>query len=720
MLLPLRGTSRFIRGGIPRIDWSNPITNGLTGLWLPGLGAPVAGALSSVGPGKASMLNLVTGQTATILNNTTYSDSAPVQFTASSIGRGVNPKFNTYYWVLARSADLYGSAATFGITRRFTNFTLDQTANAFGEVGGISCYLPYIDSNIYWDFPNSSSRIGPFAYTMTNKLENWIFTGGPAGRSVWRDGNRDYKDTTTTTAGSPGSSMFLMNSGAVVQNGYTNMEYYVLASWARQTTDFESESWTLDPLQFLIWPEDDLLAELFGTGFVQPIYAPAGWFDPEFTNRGGFDPLMASTNLGLFDEEQGNNITGLGPSFYDDADSFSTQVVSPGPVSITPGLYNDADSFFTQVVTSLVTLTPGFYSDADSFFTQTVTPGSVSITPSFYSDADSFFTQVVALAPYNLLPPFYSDADTFYTPAVTQAGTNILPGFYSDADSFFTQVVSLPPYNLTPPFFSDADTFNTQVVSSVYALQPAFYNDADSFFTQIVAATYTLSPALYSDADTFNTQVVNSTYSLTPALFSDTDSFYSAIVSQGGIIIAPNIYSDADSYFSPTVTNQNNIAPGFYSDADTFYTQLLTNVNVILPAFYSDADLFYSPIVVSQPVNLSVSFYSDADTFFSQVVASITNLLPQLFGDGDTFYSPNIVTRQELLPSLYSDLDVYYQATLSFNIQNLRPAFFHDIDVFYSPVVYGGDVPRTIVVAPANRTIVSLGGGRTIKWTPIV
>jgi hypothetical protein len=254
----------FIRGGVPSIDWSNPITDGLTGFWLFGLGNFASGAPNTVVPGKAGPLNLVTGLPATTLNSTVYQDAFPMQYTASAIGRGVNPKFATYYWVLGRSADLYGTAASFGITRRFTDLTA-QGANAFGETGAgtISCYLPYSDSNIYWDFPSSASRVGPFAYTMTNKLESWVFTGGPAGRSIWRNGNRDFNNTTTTTAGSPGSSMFIVNKGSA-QGGYSDMEYYVFATWNRQLTNLEGQSWTLDPLQFLRWPEDDIFAEWVG------------------------------------------------------------------------------------------------------------------------------------------------------------------------------------------------------------------------------------------------------------------------------------------------------------------------------------------------------------------------------------------------------------------------------------------------------------------------
>jgi hypothetical protein len=269
----------FIRGGIPRIDWSNPITDGLTGFWLFGLGNFAAGTPNTDVPGQGGPQNLVTGLSSTMRNITVYSDSFPMEFSASAIGRGVNAKFTTLFWVLGRSADLYGTAASFGITRRFTDL-IAQGANAFGDTGGTSCYLPYSDSNIYWDFPNSTSRVGPFAYTMTNKLESWVFTGGPAGRSIWRNGNRDYNDTTTTAAGSPGSSVVTVNKGTG-QGGYSDMEYYIFATWNRQLIDLEGQSWTLDPLQFLRWPEDDLYAEWDGTP-PPPALAPLGWFDPGF------------------------------------------------------------------------------------------------------------------------------------------------------------------------------------------------------------------------------------------------------------------------------------------------------------------------------------------------------------------------------------------------------------------------------------------------------
>jgi hypothetical protein len=473
-------------------------------------------------------------------------------------------------------------------------------------------------------------------------------------------------------------------------------------------------------------------------GVITPVNSPVGWFDPEFTNRGWFDPLMASTNLGLFDEEQGNNITGLGPSlfsdvdtfftptvattlsnltpaFFVDADTFSTQLVSLVPYPLFPSLFSDADTFYVPVATSRITITPGFYSDSDSFFTQTITPGSVSITPSFYSDADSFFTQVVAPAPYNLQPAFYTDADSFFTQIVSQGGITILPSLYSDADSFFTQSIAPGPVVLQPALYSDVDTFNTQVVSSVYALQPAFYNDADSFFTQVVVATYTLTPALYSDADTFNTQIVGLLpYNLVPSVYNDADSYYSPLVSQGGIVLAPNTYSDADNFFSPSIATFNTINPAFYSDADSFYTQVVGSVNSITPQIYVDGDTFYQQVITAGVVNLLASLFSDVDTFYQPVVLSINNLLPETFLDSDVFYSPAIIVPQNLAPGFYSDPEVFYEATLSFSIQGLFPQFFQDPDNFYPHMIYGGDVPRTIIVAPANRTVVSIGDGRTI------
>src|SRR4051794_3982067 len=111
MLLPLLRNPGFIRGGVSRVDLGNPIKKGLTGIWLFGLGVPAtrqsAGAIN----------NLVTGQSAYVLNSgaNTYDDAFPMKLVASSIGRGVNPVFSSYYWNIGLSADLYGASASFGL-----------------------------------------------------------------------------------------------------------------------------------------------------------------------------------------------------------------------------------------------------------------------------------------------------------------------------------------------------------------------------------------------------------------------------------------------------------------------------------------------------------------------------------------------------------------------------------------------------------------------------
>jgi hypothetical protein len=266
----------FIRGGIPDIDWTHPLAEGLTGLWLPGT--------TTVQP----MRNLVTGYPATFWQtDITQVDGVnfPPAYFAGQIGRGLvtaaYPSFpdTGYFWKADASANIYGDNGSFAVCRVLTSTSLSSSAD-FGDGGGLNCHVPYSDGTVYLDFPTQAQRVtGTYPTSLELSQENWLLSGGTTNRLAIVNGTPVINTTSQTTALSPGSATFTLNKGS--QGGRPHQLVQLYATWSRQLNVQEAIAFTLAPLQFLIWPEDYLWAEWSGTP-PPPALAPRGWFDAEY------------------------------------------------------------------------------------------------------------------------------------------------------------------------------------------------------------------------------------------------------------------------------------------------------------------------------------------------------------------------------------------------------------------------------------------------------
>jgi hypothetical protein len=288
MLLPIGGGSKVIRGGTPKIDWSNPITRGLTGIWLFGLSAAGTG-----------LINLVNGRPAPVVG---YTDAGPNKIVGSSIGVGVRNSVGTYYWDLGLAADLYGQSISVGTIHRLNNTSV---ISSFGDsVMGV--LLPYSDLNVYFDLPDNVNGRVSFAHTPTTTIENWLFTSGPGspGKTAWLNGTRKFSGSATSDTGSPSGNFFVGRyQNVALYHTADDIEHYAFATWNRKLSDVEARTFTLNPFSFLIWPED----EIFATQLTVPNqYAPAGWFYPTLVNTALYDPTLVAGAAGWFDAENVN------------------------------------------------------------------------------------------------------------------------------------------------------------------------------------------------------------------------------------------------------------------------------------------------------------------------------------------------------------------------------------------------------------------------------
>jgi len=97
---------------------------------------------------------------------------------------------------------LVGATVTRGQTVLVIRRKVDTTARAsslFGveDSGGAipvtarcGAHVPYSDGTVYWDYGNNTgdNRLSAAGLTFTTNVEKWIFTAGPRGSTIWRDG----------------------------------------------------------------------------------------------------------------------------------------------------------------------------------------------------------------------------------------------------------------------------------------------------------------------------------------------------------------------------------------------------------------------------------------------------------------------------------------------------------------------------------------------------
>ncbi len=239
--------------------------------------------------------------------------------------------------------------------------------------------------------------------------------------------------------------------------------------------------------------------------------------------------LISDTAPGTVASSSGGTYTALSTISGADTIPFSAAAaywttVAPS-ASIDPGAWSAFLAGSNASITTIIheataqTLTATLLADADTFNTDTVTPGAVSITPALYSDTDSFGTATV-VEPQSIYPHFYSDLDSVFSPRVYN--DRITPPLYSDADSFGpdnTGIIGFP-VGLT---YTGVNTTTVAITVAGDQITPVLYSDTDSFGTASVTSVATVAPALYSDTDSFGTVAVTSLYYITASCYSELD-----------------------------------------------------------------------------------------------------------------------------------------------------------------------------------------------------
>lgn len=254
MQLPLRGfRGLFKPSGAPRINWADPLTDGLCAYWL-------------MTPAQGGLLELVHGGR-----------------TAFASGQVV--PFQSLYGAVAKfTAQLAGptlSNAYLGITTKVSMFGHVRCTKsgcvAYGRAANAGHSTPYLDFGAWCENSGNTHFRCSLSDGTTTTVNVASFSD-----SLWHFLGGTYDGTTVVAYGDASVATAGMAIGAnTVRDGGQNFVFGGSRSspgedftgdqlwnglWNRALTSVEKERLRLDPFCFLIWPEDDLFALMVAAG----------------------------------------------------------------------------------------------------------------------------------------------------------------------------------------------------------------------------------------------------------------------------------------------------------------------------------------------------------------------------------------------------------------------------------------------------------------------
>jgi len=155
----------------------------------------------------------------------------------------IKRKFDT----TARASTLFGVEGTAGI----------------GPESRCGAHVPYSDGTVYWDYGGSGApnRLTYGGYTITTNVEKWVFTAGPQGSAIWKDGIKLASQSTAlfrvvTTPGVFNVGTMLLNAGNGLgaHGGGDLVEFNFVMFIADQWSDDKIEWWMAEPYAMFYEP----------------------------------------------------------------------------------------------------------------------------------------------------------------------------------------------------------------------------------------------------------------------------------------------------------------------------------------------------------------------------------------------------------------------------------------------------------------------------------
>jgi hypothetical protein len=160
----------------------------------------------------------------------------------------------------AGAADPIPTAAiTILYIRRKTD-TTQRTCSHFGislsTAGTSACtgFFPFSDGTTYWDFggPSGANRLTVAGLSYAATVERWVFTAGPQGSAMWRNGIKLASQSTAITRVASGSAAaFLLNGVAFAGDNGDSQEITFFQMNGTQWADDRCRWWNAEPYAHL-------------------------------------------------------------------------------------------------------------------------------------------------------------------------------------------------------------------------------------------------------------------------------------------------------------------------------------------------------------------------------------------------------------------------------------------------------------------------------------
>ena len=275
MQLPIRQSPkpRWIRGGVPRIDWSHPLTKGLIGCWVPGI--TFVKDLTGTCPDMSFVSNIA-GNTGSIVidregpaisGGTNNATGTILYCTAPAVYKGWS-NFSTYY------RGQFNGLGNYNPFQYLIYIGYDNTGSSPFEVVGIGDHAnagnlttvstgwnkagagPFNGTTVNFQTVGTISCLGTFTVNGNNILYK---NGAQVASDSW--GGAGVASSTAT-------SELCINGWTQYGPRRTSVDCYLACCWNRTLSAVEAQQMDADPYGFLIWPEDEIFAELVGAAVV--------------------------------------------------------------------------------------------------------------------------------------------------------------------------------------------------------------------------------------------------------------------------------------------------------------------------------------------------------------------------------------------------------------------------------------------------------------------
>lgn len=250
----------LIPPGTPRINWSNQLSNGLTGAYLPSAHSNLGKIYDLTGLGATlvvqSAARYIPTREGMALRSTAASTGA---FATASTAQQPTTQ-GSIFWRGYHTANASANTIIAGVSFANTDTTPFDGLELFTASGG----FVQATSNV------AGVQVAAGNGTVViNVLQDWGLSATTGG-SLLLYGNGIQVATNAMSAGSITYSTPQMQIGTYMPQPtrLTNVVSFVTYTWNRALTALEQSSLHYDPYQLLIFPDDDIMATLDGVGIL--------------------------------------------------------------------------------------------------------------------------------------------------------------------------------------------------------------------------------------------------------------------------------------------------------------------------------------------------------------------------------------------------------------------------------------------------------------------